>query len=191
MKQKYMILKNENENAFKRMNALLYILKNNFGEEVIYFASDMDKVKQELTKCLSELVNIRNKNFSDDYGTIEIIFLDKNIGSKEEDEKYVKIIRHCGWGILNYSTEILESDIIILAECASIQDAYWFTYENIDDFANYIEDVLSIIEKECDDINDINFFNEINKEINDTINRYWMNTVEFDYAEFETYKELK
>lgn len=189
MKQKYMILKNEN--AFKRMNALLHILKNNFGEEVIYFASDMDKVRKELTKCLSELVNIRNKNFSEDYGTVEIIFLDKSIGSKEEDEKYVKIIRHCGWGILNYSTEILESDIIILTECASIQDAYWFTYENIDDFANYIEDVLSIIEKECDDINDINFFNEINEEINDTINRYWMNTVEFDYAEFEAYKELK
>lgn len=191
MKQKYMILKNENENAFKRMNALLYILKNNFGEEVIYFASDMDKVRKELTKCLSELVNIRNKNFSEDYDTIKIIFLDKSIGSKEEDEKYVKIIRHCGWGILNYSTEILESDIIILTECASIQDAYWFTYENIDDFANYIEDVLSIIEKECNDINDINFFNEINEEINDTINRYWMNTVEFDYAEFEAYKELK
>lgn len=191
MKQKYMILKNENENAFRRMNALLHILKNNFGEEVIYFASDMDKVRKELTKCLSELVNIRNKNFSEDYGTIEVIFLDKNIGSKEEDEKYVKIIQHCGWRILNYSTEILESDIIILTECASIQDAYWFTYQNIDEFANYIEDVLSIIKKECDDINDIDFFNEINEEINDTINRYWMNTVEFDYAEFETYKELK
>lgn len=191
MKQKYMILKNENENAFKRMNALLYILKNNFGKEVIYFASDMDKVKEELTKCLSELVNIRNKNFSEDYGTIKIIILDKSIDSKEEDEKYVKIIRHCGWRILNYSTEILESDIIILTECQSIQDAYWFTYQNIDEFANYIEDVLSIIKKECDDINDIDFFNKINEEINDIINRYWMNTVEFDYAEFETYKELK
>lgn len=186
MKQKYMILKNEEEDAFKRMNALLYILKNNFGEEVIYFASNMDKVKKELTKCLSDLLNIRNYNFKMDYGTIKAVILDKDIKSEYENEKYVEIIRHCGYDILEYGSDILASDIIILTEYDSIYDAYWFTYQNIDDFANYIEDVLSIIEKECDDINDINFFNEINNEINDVINQYWGNTIEFDYAMINT-----
>ena len=39
--------------------------------------------------------------------------------------------------------------------------------------------------KECDDINDAGFIYAINKKINNEINKYWMNTVEFDYAEFE------
>lgn len=190
MKQKYMILKNKEEDAFKRMNALLYILKNNFGEEVIYFASDMDKVRKELTKCLSELLNIRNNNFGMDYGTIKAIILDKDIKSESEDEKYVKIIRHCGYDVFEYGSDILASDVVILVECDGIHDAYWFTYQNIDDFANYIEDVLSIIKKECDDIDDADFTYVINKKINNVINKYWMNTVEFDYAEFENENKL-
>lgn len=172
----------DSKNAFKRMNSLIKLLKNDFGRERIFFASSMDKVRKESVKCLIDILTIRNTYFSD-YGLFKIIIFNH---TTNEDDKFVKVLKHIGCANFCYDAQtILESDVVILSECDSIQDAYYFTYENIKDFGNYIEDVLSIIEKECNDIDDIDFTAKINKRINHIIDNYWQNTFEFDYANFK------
>lgn len=172
------------KNAFKKMNSLIRLLKNDFGKEKIYFASSMDKVGEESIKCLIDILRIRNTYFSD-CGTFRAIMFD-NTNTTEEDNKYIKILQHIGFADFCYDAQtILESDFVILTEWENIQDVMCFTYDNIKDFGNYIEDVLSIIEKECNHIDDIDFTAKINKRINHIIDNYWQNTFEFDYANFE------
>lgn len=179
----YLVL-NNSKNAFKRMNSLIRLLKNDFGKEKIFFASSMDKVRKENAKCLIDVLKIRSIYFSD-YGWFRAIIFD-NTNTTEEDNKYIKILQHIGFADFCYDAQtILESDFVILTECESIQDVVCFTYDNIEDFGNYIKDVLSIIEKECNDVDDIDFTAKINKRINHIIDNYWQNTFEFDYAEFE------
>ena len=172
------------KNAFKRMNSLIRLLKNDFGREKIFFVSSMDKVRKESVKCLIDILTLRNTYFSD-CGLFRTIMFN-NTNTTEEDNKYIKILQHIGFADFCYDAqEILESDFVILTEWENIQDSLYFSYDNIEDFGNYIEDVLSIIEKECDNIDDIDFTAKINKRMNHIIDNYWQNTFEFDYAEFE------
>ena len=178
----YMTLR-YSKNAFKRMNSLIRLLKNDFGREQIFFASSIYKVKQECVKCLTDILKIRNTYFGENYGFFTTIIFNHTV---DEDDKFIKILKHIGCADFCYDAQtILESDVVILSEYDSIQDAYYFTYDNIKDFGNYIEDVLSIIEKECNYIDDIDFTAKINKRINHIIDNYWQNTFEFDYAKFE------
>lgn len=180
--QAYMDLKLAN-NGYNRLEYLLTIFKHNFGKESIYLLTSQDKTKKEFVKCMNEVLEIRN-HFGEDYGYFHTIIFE-NTASDEEDEKYMKVLKHIGYDAFCQNAEnILESDFVILENYDGNQDVQWFTYENIEDFVNYIEDVVLLIRKEVIAIGDKEFEIKVHQKLEEIIDNYWMNTIEFDYAEF-------
>ena len=169
-------------NGFSRIDALLFILAHNFGEEKIYFASSIGKVKKELLKCLKDFLSlVFHSNFDTQ---ISLWIPNHDLWSNEEDEHYCDLIRFGGYEILSDGQKILDSDVIILKNEESIHTLEYFTYQNIDDFCEYIAEICESYKNDCYDVGDRTHTKEINEEINKIIDNYWMNTIEFDYAEF-------
>lgn len=170
-------------NAFSRFDALLFIFAHNFGKEQIYFATEMSKVRQQLLYCINDVLSLVNDTIYD--GSIKLWIPNHNLWSDEEDEHYCELIRFGGYEILSDGKKILNSDVIILKNEENIQTLDYFTYQNIDDFCDYIAEVFEFYKNDCNDVGDRAYSEEINKKINNIIDNFWMNTIEFDYAEFK------
>lgn len=181
LNQAYIDLK-ESNNGFNRFDALLFIFGHNFGSQKIYFASDMDKVKRELLKCIKSIVNLIDDNIYD--GSIELWLPNHNIWSDAEDEHYCELIMFGGYEILSDGQKILDSDAIILKDEESIRTLDYFTYKNINELCDYVGELFEFYKNDCSDVGDKEYEQEINEKINNIIDSYWMNTIEFDYAEF-------
>lgn len=175
----YISLKNSN-NGFKKFKSILTIFKNNFGEQKIYWASNIDKVRKQLLYCINDVLDLINDNIED--GSIRL-WIPNHTYSNEEDEHYCELIYFGGYEILSDGQTILDSDVIILKDEESIQSLDCYKYENMDYFFNYIEEVFEYYEKDVRDVDDREYEKEINKKLNNIINQYWQNTIEFDYAE--------
>ena len=181
IKQAYIDL-NESSNGFSRFDALLFIFGHDFGNEKLYFASDMEKVKRELLKCIKSVLNLVDDNIYD--GSIELWLPNHNVWSDAEDEHYCELIMFGGYGILEDGQKILDSDAIILKDEESIQTLEYFTYENMNQLCDYVAELFEFYKNDVFNVGDKEYEQEINKKLNDIINNYWMNTIEFDYAEF-------
>lgn len=166
--------------GFKRFKALLHIFKNDFGEQKIYWASNIDKVRKQLLYCINDVLDLINDNIED--GSIRL-WIPNHTYSNEEDEHYCELIYFGGYEILSDGQTILDSDVIILKDEESIQSLDCYKYENMDYFFNYIEEVFEYYEKDVRDVYDREYEKEINEKLNNIINQYWQNTIEFDYAE--------
>lgn len=170
-------------NGFNRTNALLFILGHNFGDDFkLYFASDMNKVQEELLKYTKDLIKLMNKSIDD--GCISLWLPNHNLWSDEEDEHYCKLIKFGGYGILADGKKILKSDAIILKNEDSIHTLEYYTYENMHHLYDYITELFEFYKEDCFNVGDRAYEQEINQKLNDIIDNYWMNTIEFDYAEF-------
>ena len=179
--QAYVDLK-ESSNAFSRFDALLFIFGHNFGSQKVYFASDMNKVRRELLKCMKSVVNLIDDSIYD--GSIELWLPNHNVWSDVEDEHYCELIMFGGYEILSDGQKILDSDAIILKDEESIHTLEYFTYENINQLCDYIGEFFEFYKNDCFNVGDKAYEQEINKKLNSIIDNYWMNTIEFDYAEF-------
>ena len=179
--QAYIDLK-ESSNAFSRFDALLFIFGHNFGNQKVYFASDMDKVRRESLKCIKSVVNLIDDNIYD--GSIELWLPNHNVWSDAEDEHYCELIMFGGYEVLSDGQKILDSDAIILKDEESIRTLECFTYENMNQLCNYIGELFEFYKNDCFNVGDKAYEQEINQKLNDIIDNYWMNTIEFDYAEF-------
>lgn len=175
------------ENGFNRFKALLLILRNNFGKEKLYFLTDINKVKRELLYCINEVL-IDHINTSVDNGYSKL-WIPNHVHSNNEDEHYCELIRFSGYQILENGAEILESDVIILEEEDNNQTLHYFTYQNIDEFCDYIESAFNYYINDFEYIDNKKYLYEENQKINDIIFKYWGNTIEFDYAQFLNEKE--
>ena len=78
----------------------------------------------------------------------------------------------------------MDSDAIILKDEESIHTLDYFTYENMNQLCDYIGELFEFYKNDCFNVGDKEYEQEINQKLNDIIDDYWMNTVEFDYAEF-------
>lgn len=176
----------QSDNSFSRFDALLFIFGHNFGDAKLYFASDMDKVRRELLKCIKSVINLVNDIIYD--GSIELWLPNHNVWSDVEDEHYCELIMFGGYGILEDGQKILDSDAIILKDEEGIRTLDYYRYENMNQLCDYIAEVFEFYKNDVFDVSDKKYEQEINQKLNDIINNYWMNTIEFDYAEF--YKEM-
>ncbi len=174
-------------NAFSRFDALLFIFGHDFGNEIIHFASDMKKVRKELLKCFQEVLIEINKmeeykaSMDKNYAPLYLnLWLPNHITSNEEDEHYCELIKFGGYEILEDGQKILQSDAILLINDDGIQTLEYFTYQNINHLCSYIADTFESYKEDCYNVDEATK----NNELNDIINKYWMNTIEFDYAEF-------
>ena len=173
---------NKSANAFSRFDALLFIFGHNFGEQKIFFASDIDKVKKELLKCIKDTLNVINDIIYDD--SIDLWLPNKNIWSDEEDDHYCQLIKFGGYEILADGQKILDADAILLIDEESNHTLEYFTYENMNELCDYIAEVFEFYKNDVFDVGDKAYEQEINQKLNKIIDNYWMNTIEFDYAEF-------
>lgn len=173
---------NESSNAFSRLDALLFIFGHDFGEQKIFFASDIDKVKKELLKCIKDTLNVINDIIYDD--SIDLWLPNKNIWSDEEDDHYCQLIKFGGYEILADGQKILDADAILLIDEESNHTLEYFTYENMNELCDYIAEVFEFYKNDVFDVGDKAYEQEINQKLNKIIDNYWMNTIEFDYAEF-------
>lgn len=173
---------NESSNAFNRFDALLFIFGHDFGEQKIFFASDINKVKKELLKCIKDTLNVVNDIIYDD--SIDLWLPNKNIWSDEEDDHYCQLIKFGGYEILADGQKILDADAILLIDEESNHTLEYFTYENMNELCDYIAEVFEFYKNDVFDVGDKAYEQEINQKLNKIIDNYWMNTIEFDYAEF-------
>ena len=173
---------NISNNGFNRFQALLTILKNDFDGIRLYLCTDIDKTKQQILYCINDVLKLINHSIYD--GSIQLWIPNHNMWSNEEDDHYCELIKFGGYEVLSNGQQILDSDVIILKNEESIHTLDYFTYQNIDEFCNYIEDVFSFYRKDVSDVDDSDYTYEISEKINKIINQYWMNTFEFDYAEY-------
>lgn len=169
-------------NGFNRFESLLNILKNDFGDNRIYICTEIYKTRQEILHCINDVLNIVNDIIYD--GSIELWIPNHNLWSDDEDNHYCKLIKFGGYEILSDGQKILDSDVIILKNEESIHTLEYFTYENINEFCEYIEEIFKFYRKDVSDVDDKAYEQAINKKLNQIIDNYWMNTIEFDYAEF-------
>lgn len=177
---------NLSHNGFSRINGILNIYKNNFGKEILYFCTEMKKVKQELLYCINDVLDLVNDVIYD--GSIKLWIPNHNLWSDEEDDHYCELIKFGGYEVFDIGKTILKSNVIILKEEESIQSLDCYTNENMKDFFEYIKEVFDFYIKDCFDIGDYEYIKKINKKLNNIIDNYWMNTIEFDYAEFKLNK---
>ena len=173
---------NISNNGFNRFQALLTILKNDFDWARLYLCTDIDKTKQQILYCINDVLKLINHSIYD--GSIQLWIPNHNMWSDEEDDHYCELIKFGGYEVLSNGQQILDSDVIILKNEESIHTLDYFTYQNNDEFCNYIEDVFSFYRKDVSDVDDSDYTYEISEKINKIINQYWMNTFEFDYAEY-------
>ena len=170
-----LILKNEN-NAFERIEALLDILKEN---NYTNFCTDSEKIKKEILHCLNELLKKVNTVFNDD--EFIKLWIPYDTYSDEADEHYCELIRFGGYEILYDGEEIVEADVIILQKHDGNQTLDCYTYQNINSFCNQMKIAFDYYENDIIDVDDDEYIKESNKELNDIIDEYWMNTIEYDY----------
>lgn len=169
-------------NGFNRFDALLFIFGHDFGSQKLYFASDMEKVRRELLKCIKSVLNLIDDSIYD--GSIELWLPNHNVWSDAEDEHYCELIMFGGYEIFADGQKILNSDAIILKDEESIRTLEYFTYENMNQLCDYIGELFEFYKNDVFNVGDKEYEQEINQKLNDIINNYWMNTIEFDYAEF-------
>lgn len=181
MQNKYLTLESS-KNGFNKFESIITLLKNDFGKEKIYFATEISKVRQQLLYCINDVLSLVNDTIYD--GSIKLWIPNHNLWSDEEDEHYCDLIRFGGYEILSDGQKILDSDVIILKDEESIQTLDYFTYQNIDDFCDYIAEMFEFYKNDCNDVGDREYNEQINQKLNNIIDNYW-NTVEFDYAEFK------
>ncbi len=179
--QAYIDLK-ESSNAFNRFDALLFIFGHNFGNQKLYFASDINKVRRELLKCIKSVLNLIDDNIDD--GSIELWLPNHNVWSDAEDEHYCELIMFGGYGIFEDGHQILKSDAILLIDDDGIHTLEYFTYENMNQLCDYIGETFEFYKNDCFNVGDKEYEQEINHKLNSIIDNYWGDTIEFDYAEF-------
>lgn len=183
----------QSSDGFSRFDALLFIFGHDFGEQKIFFASDIDKVKKELLKCFQEVLIERNKleerkeskdsNFAPLY--LDLWLPNHSIYSNEEDEHYCELIRFGGYQILEDGHQILKSDAILLINDDGIYTLDYFTYENMHHLCDYIAEVFESYKTDCLDVDGEAYKQETNKKLNAIIDKYWKyGKIDFDYAEF-------
>lgn len=177
----------QSDNGFSRFDALLFIFGHDFGEQKIFFASDINKVRGELLKCIKDTLNIINDIIYD--GSIDLWLPNSNLWSNEEDDHYCQLIKFGGYEILADGQKILDADAILLKDEESIHTLEYFTYQNINELCDYIAEVFEFYKNDVFDVGDKTYEQAINKKLNKIIDNYWMNTIEFDYAEFYNDKE--
>lgn len=178
----------QHSNAFSRFDALLFIFGHHFGNEILYFATNINKVKRELLKCFQKMLIERNKleeqkekEYKDYIPLYLTLWLpNKNVYSNEENEHYCELIRFGGYEILEDGKKILNSNAILLINDDGNQELEYFTYRNISHLCNYIADAFEHYKEDCYHIGE----SDNNQKLNEIIDEYWMNTIEFDYAEF-------
>ena len=173
---------NLSHNGFSRINGILNIYKNNFGKEILYFCTEMKKVKQELLYCINDVLDLVNDVIYD--GSIKLWIPNHNLWSDEEDDHYCELIKFGGYEVFDIGKTILKSNVIILKEEESIQSLDCYTDENMKDFFEYIKEVFEFYIKDCFNVGDNNYVKETNEKLNNIIDKYWSNTIEFDYGEF-------
>lgn len=180
--QAYIDLK-ESSNAFNRFDALLFIFGHNFGNQKLYFASDMNKVRRELLKCIKSVLNLIDNNIDD--GSIELWLPNHNIWSDAEDEHYCELIMFGGYGIFEDGHQILESDAILLINDDGIHTLEYFTYENMNQLCDYIIELFEFYKEDVFNVDNKRYEQVINKKLNKIIDQYWKDgKIDFDYAEF-------
>lgn len=182
MNQAYMDLKSST-NGFSRFDALLFIFGHDFGEQEIFFASDMAKVRKELLKCIKDVLEVINDAIYD--GSVKLWLPNHDMWSDEEDEHYCELIRFGGYGVLEDGQKILDADAIILKDEEGNQTLDYYTYQNMHHLCDYIADLFEYYKEDYNNICDEDYTEEINQKLNNIINSYWQNTIEFDYAEME------
>lgn len=173
---------NLGHNGFNRFKDILNICSNNFGKEILYFCTEMKKVKQELLYCINDVLDLVNDIIYD--GSIKLWIPNHNMWSNDEDDHYCQLIKFGGYEVFDIGKTILKSNVIILKEEESIQSLDCYTDENMKDFFEYIKEVFEFYIKDCFDVGDNNYVKETNEKLNNIIDKYWSNTIEFDYGEF-------
>ena len=172
----------QSHNAFNRFDALLFIFGHDFGNQKLYFASDMNKVRRELLKCIKSVLNLIDKNIDD--GSIELWLPNHNVWSDAEDEHYCELIMFGGYGVFEDGHQILESDAILLIDDDGIRTLEYFTYENMNQLCNYIGEAFEFYKEDVLNVGNKRYEQVINKKLNSIIDNYWGDTIEFDYGEF-------
>ena len=176
----------ESVNGFNKVDALLFIAKHDFGNTKLYFASDIKKVKRELLECFKKILELINDAIDD--GSVELWLPNHNMYSNEEDKHYCELIKFGGYEVLEDGQTILKSDAIILKDEENIHTLDFYTYQNMHHLCNYIEELFKFYKKDCSDIGDEEYEQEINEELNRIVDYYWKNgKIDFDYAEFNKY----
>lgn len=173
---------NLGNNGFNRFKDILNIYSNNFGKEILYFCTEMKKVKQELLYCINDVLDLINDIIYD--GSIKLWIPNHNMWSNDEDDHYCQLIKFGGYEVFDIGKTILKSNVIILKEEESIQSLDCYTDENMKDFFEYIKEVFEFYIKDCFNVGDNSYVKETNEKLNNIINKYWSNTIEFDYGEF-------
>lgn len=82
MKQEYVILQ-KSENSYKRCKALINIIKRDFGKEIIYMCTPIEKAKEEILKCFNNIfkyISWLNDILQMNRGTIMTMLVKEAIG---------------------------------------------------------------------------------------------------------------
>ena len=179
MKQEYMNLKISND-GLNRLKSLLTIFNNDFGEEKIYFLSNMDKVKRETLYCLNDTLNV----FNGILGRNLKLWIPKHYACDEEDEQYCELIRFGGYNVIRDADAILASDVIILKDDYGEQTLEYIIYENIKPLCKEITEYVNFCTNKLLHIGEYEKIKQINDEINCIIDYYWnQGCIDFDYSE--------
>ena len=176
MKQEYVILQ-KSENSYKRCKALINIIKEDFGEEIIYMCTPIDKAKEEILKCFNNIFKyISWLNHIDETEKI-YHFYRMCCFTNTDDELYKHFIDFGGFNqVLMQGNDILNASIILLDNSTEehLIKCFDISHEN---------SAYDIIDESIDAMKDT-YLDEDNDAINEIINEFWMNTIEFDYEEF-------
>ena len=177
MKQEYVILQ-KSKNSYKRCKALINIIKRDFGEEVIYMCTPIEKAKEEILKCFNNIFKyISWLNHIDETEKV-YHFYRMSCFTNTDDELYKHFIDFGGFNqVLMQGNDILNASIILLDNSTEehLIKCFDISHEN---------DAYDIIDESIDAMKDT-YLDEDNDAINEIINEFWMNTIEFDYAEFK------
>ena len=114
MKQEYVILQ-KSENSYKRCKALINIIKGDFGEEVIYMCTSIEKAKEEILKCFNNI--FKYISWLNDINEDDKIyhFYRMSCFTNTDDELYKHFIDFGGFNqVLMQGNDILNASIILL-----------------------------------------------------------------------------
>lgn len=176
--KEYKILKESND-SYERCKSLITIARNDFGDDdILYLDSPIDSAKNEIFKCINEIseyvawLNHITKEDKPYHFYRMSVFFDT------DDDFYKDLIDYGGFHqVLHYGDDILNAETIVLDNTTEEHLIHSFTIEK--EHKAYII-MLDFIEAIKND-----YLNEYNDDINEIINKYWDNTISFDYYEWE------
>lgn len=173
---------NKLHDNFNRAKSLLIVLQNDFGIYKHYLSTDIQYTRERMLIAIKDILNIMYVYNNDNDYSIELFVSDN---TKSQYQKLIKDLIYYtnGYDILKNSDIILESDAILFETDASKHTVQYYTYDNIDELCDYIEDVFSNFVKFVLHLYDREEIQQINQELGEAIDNCW-DRIDFDYYQF-------